>query len=40
MALPDGCRILIAKRQEVKELSQVEQSFDVILKCTVSHTYE
>ena len=40
MALPDGGLVLIAERKEVEELSQVEQGFDVILKRTVSHTWE
>lgn len=40
MGLPDGCGILIAKWQEVEKLSQVEQSLNIILKSTVSHTYE
>lgn len=39
MALPDGGGILIAQRQEVEEFSQVEQGFDVILKCMVSHSW-
>jgi len=38
MAFPDGGRVLIAQRQEVEELSQVEQSLHVILKSTMSHT--
>lgn len=38
MALPNGGEILIAKRQEVKELSYIEQGFNVILKCMVSHS--
>lgn len=40
MGLPDRCGILIAKWQEVEKLSQVEQSLNIILKSTVSHTYE
>lgn len=40
VALPDGGGILIAERQEVEELSQVEQGFNVILKCMVSHSWE
>lgn len=38
VALPDGGGILIAQRQEVEELSHVEQGFNVILKRTVSHS--
>lgn len=38
MALPDGSGILIAQWQEIKELSYVEQSFDIILKSVVSNS--
>ena len=40
MGLPDGGGVLVAKRQEVEELSQVEQSVHVVLKSTVSDTCE
>lgn len=38
VALPDRSGILIAQRQEVEELSHVEQGFDVVLKSAVSHS--
>lgn len=40
MALPSGGGVLVAERQEVEELPQVEQSLDVVLKGPVSHAYE
>lgn len=40
VALPNGGGILIAQRQEVKELSHVQQGFHIILKSMVSHSWK
>lgn len=39
MTLPDGGGILVAKRQEVEKLSQVEQGLNVILKRMMGYTW-
>lgn len=40
VALPDRRRVLVAERQEVEELSYIEQGFDVVLKGVMSHSWE
>lgn len=40
MAFPDGGGVLIAQREEVKELPHIEQGFNIILKSMVSNPWE